>query len=123
MKKEPSNPQEKQRNIESFIRDFFRKHGYAPSQREIRDGVSISSVSVVRYHLLCLEKLGVIQYRAGQSRGLQLVNQDHGRYADIVNAVTIASTEFDLPEHPALLGIWRALHELHLPCPTDQSPP
>ena len=40
---------EKQKNILDFINIFIEKNGYAPSVREICEGVSLKSTSTVQY--------------------------------------------------------------------------
>ena len=40
---------EKQKNILNFINIFIEKNGYAPSVREICEGVSLKSTSTVQY--------------------------------------------------------------------------
>ena len=48
----------KQQAIFGFIREFIREHDYPPSIRDIQDGCSISSTSVVDYNLKALERQG-----------------------------------------------------------------
>ena len=46
--------------IWAFITRHMREHGYAPSYKEIITGASISSLSVVDYHLKKLAERGII---------------------------------------------------------------
>ena len=52
---------ERQEAVLGFIRSFWLARGYAPSVREIRDGVPLSSTSVVDYHLRRLERRGLVR--------------------------------------------------------------
>jgi repressor LexA len=64
----------RQRVLEN-IRDFIERHGYAPSVREIRDALHISSTSVVQYHLDALEVAGEIRRSRDHSRTIRLAGQ------------------------------------------------
>ena len=52
---------EKQKNILNFINIFFEKNGFAPSVREICEGVGLKSTSTVQYHLEKLIQSGLLQ--------------------------------------------------------------
>ena len=52
---------ERQEAVLGFVRGYWLAHGYAPSLREIRDGVPLSSTSVVDYHLRRLERRGLVR--------------------------------------------------------------
>ncbi len=56
-----------------FLRNYTAKHGYAPSVRDIMDGLGASSTSVVNYRLRVLERLGHIERDRGIARGIRLV--------------------------------------------------
>ena len=43
-----------------YLTRYQKDNGYSPSQREIRDACSLSSTSVVNYHLNALEHNGYI---------------------------------------------------------------
>jgi len=63
----------RQRSIIDFVSRFRLENGYPPSIRDIVDGCSISSTSVVDYNLNILEKLGFIRRHREVSRGIELV--------------------------------------------------
>ena len=55
-----------------FIEQYIADHGYSPSMRDI--GVEVGmDVSVVRYHLLHMEKQGLIERDAGIARSIRIV--------------------------------------------------
>lgn len=56
--------------ILSFVKDYKREKGYAPSIREIGRGVGIGSTSHVRYWLMKLQQEGMIRRKARISRSL-----------------------------------------------------
>ena len=61
---------EKQKNILNFINIFIEKNGFAPSVREICEGVNLKSTSTVQYHLEKLIKSGLLQKNYKKSRAL-----------------------------------------------------
>ncbi|MHB0970261.1 MAG: transcriptional repressor LexA [Thermoanaerobaculia bacterium] len=67
---------ERQRDILSFIRDFRKKNGVAPTHREICDAFGFSSYGTVYKHLSLLEKKGLIRRDWNQKRGVELVEDD-----------------------------------------------
>ena len=66
---------ERQRDILSFIRDFQKERGVAPTHREICDHFGFSSYGTVYKHLSLLEKKGLIRRDWNQKRGVELVEQ------------------------------------------------
>ena len=61
----------KQRIIE-YIATTVRESGYPPSVREIAAAVGLASTSAVHHHLSSLEKEGMLERDATQSRALRL---------------------------------------------------
>ncbi len=55
-----------------FLHHYNLQNGFFPTIREIAAGVSISSTSVVNYHLEKLAREGYISRTAGRSRTIQL---------------------------------------------------
>ena len=64
----------KQERIFNFIRDFINEHDYPPSIRQIQDGCSISSTSVVDYNLRILEKRAYIRRDREVSRAIEITH-------------------------------------------------
>jgi repressor LexA len=62
--------------ILEYIRRFFDEKGYAPTVRDIMRGCSISSTSLVQYHLNVLEKEGQIHRDPEVFRSIQLMEKD-----------------------------------------------
>ena len=58
--------------IVEFIRNFVDQKGYAPTIEEIRQGLGISSKSVVEYHLKALEREGIITRDAEIARSIDV---------------------------------------------------
>jgi len=75
---------DRQRFMLSFIGDYIREHGYAPSIREIKGEVERAglvrtasgntSTSVVDYNLRALEEAGYIRRDRNKSRAIELVD-------------------------------------------------
>ncbi len=77
----------KQQAILRFIRDFIRDKYYPPSIRDIQDGCSISSTSVVDYNLKALERLGRIRRDREVSRAIELVGGPRMRSVPVVGQI------------------------------------
>jgi repressor LexA len=73
----------KQTDIIEFIRTFLEEKDYPPSIRDIQDGCSISSTSVVDYNLRKLEEKGLLRRDREVSRGIELLGT-RGRRSRIV---------------------------------------
>lgn len=69
LKKEVSRPAQV---LYDFIHRYVTRHGYAPTLREMRDGVGWRSISTVYYYLIRLEEVGLIERDFASARGLRL---------------------------------------------------
>ena len=71
----PSGPTLAQRpkTILTYIDTFTAGHGFPPTVREIRDGLGLSSTSVVKYHLDALETDGWITRQSRAFRGIRIL--------------------------------------------------
>lgn len=63
----------RQRDILLFIEEYIADHTYPPTIRDICEGCSISSTSVVDYNLKRLEELEYIKRDSEVSRGIQVL--------------------------------------------------
>lgn len=68
------NPTKKQYEIYDYITQFISEHGYAPSFREIKRGLSYSSIGSVAYHVDKLIALSMIRKVDNSARSLEIVN-------------------------------------------------
>lgn len=66
----------KQKQILDYIRQFQDEYGYAPTFREIMDGLNYSSVATVAQHVENLLNKGFLQKRNNEARSIQLVDAD-----------------------------------------------
>jgi SOS-response transcriptional repressor LexA len=57
-----------------FIRRFLKQNGYAPTLREMRDGLGWGSPNSVTYYLRQLAAAGLIERDYGAARGIRLVH-------------------------------------------------
>jgi repressor LexA len=64
-----------------FISGFKDSHGYAPTVREIAAACGVASTSVVQYHLVNLEKAGVIAKEKDRFRSIRLSEESRDRAA------------------------------------------
>ena len=63
---------DKQREMLAFIENFVEENGYPPTYEEIRTGLSISSKSLVNYHLEVLENAALLTRSPNTPRGIRL---------------------------------------------------
>jgi repressor LexA len=64
----------RQREIHGFIEDFVNSKGYPPTHEEIRQGLKMSTKSLVNHHLKALETKGMIERQPDTPRGIRLLN-------------------------------------------------
>jgi repressor LexA len=71
----------KQKKILKFIIDYFKKNGFAPSQKEIAQEFNFSSLGTVQNYLVSLEKIGAIKKTWNGKRAieinLELLNEEN----------------------------------------------
>jgi len=68
------NLTERQREIYRFIKDFGDSKGYPPTHEEIRQGLNMSTKSLVNHHLKALERKGLIRREPDTARGIKLLD-------------------------------------------------
>ncbi len=61
--------------ILQFIRRYLDEQGQSPSLADIADAFGFASRSVARKHIVALTEAGFIEVRAGQARGIRLLDQ------------------------------------------------
>jgi repressor LexA len=66
---------DKQERMLAFIEEFVEKNGYPPTYEEIREGLEISTKSLVDYHLNILENADFITRIPNTPRGLRLKSE------------------------------------------------
>lgn len=59
--------------IEAFLAWWWAERGYAPSVRDIQEGVGISSTSVVIYNLKSLREQGRVTFEDGRARTVRAI--------------------------------------------------
>ncbi|MDO8512793.1 MAG: transcriptional repressor LexA [bacterium] len=65
----------KQSEVLNFIKEFLATHSYAPSYREIAQGLGLSSPATVFEHCQILTKKGYIQTDEGEARSFELTQK------------------------------------------------
>ena len=58
-----------------FVKDFLQDYDYAPSYREIADGMGLSSPATVHQHLQVLKSKGYLDIDADAPRGIALTSK------------------------------------------------
>ena len=77
----------KQQIVYDFIRSEVKRNGYAPSVREICDGVGLSSTSTVHAHLETLKNKGYIKRFPSKNRTMEIL--EDGFYTAHRDYVTV----------------------------------
>jgi len=80
------NLTDKQKQVLKFIESEILRKGYPPTVREIGDAVHLSSTSSVQAHMDTLEKLGYIRREPGNSRAVEILDEE-------IQQVRAASTD------------------------------
>lgn len=79
----------RQAAVLEFIKRVWEEKGYAPSVREICDGVGLKSTSTVHNHLKTLEELGYIRRNDSKQRAIEIATEnntnDDGYFSGIAN--------------------------------------
>ena len=57
------------------IKTFRAEEGYSPSIQDIQDATGISSKSVVHYHILRLERAGIMKRTPGVARSYVVIER------------------------------------------------
>ncbi len=65
---------QRQKEMRGFIADYISRKGYPPTHEEIRQGLKMSTKSLVNHHLKALETKGVIERQPDTPRGIRLLN-------------------------------------------------
>lgn len=78
--------------IYDFIVSYIDENGYAPSVRDICDGVGVKSTSTVHAHLKRLETQGRLTYEGGKRRAIKLVTEDDNTDRDGVKYIPLIGT-------------------------------
>jgi repressor LexA len=67
-------PTVRQQAFLDFIEGFIAERGYPPTYEEIRQGLALSTKSLVDHHLSALETAGYLERDRSRSRGIRLLN-------------------------------------------------
>lgn len=67
---------ETRKKIYNFLVDYMTQNGYAPTVREIGDGVGLKSTSSVLNQIAILEMLGKIRVEKYKPRAIKLINYE-----------------------------------------------
>jgi repressor LexA len=94
---------DKQARILQFVERFVEDHDYPPSIRDIQQGCSISSTSVVDYNLKRLEEKGLLRRDREISRAIQLPAAATRRRAQAVPLLGKIAAGLPIPTPPDTL--------------------
>lgn len=67
---------ETRQKVYDYLIEYIKDHCYAPSIREICDGVGLKSTSSVYEHLSKLEEEGKIEMRGNSPRAIKIVGYE-----------------------------------------------
>lgn len=60
-------------NIYNFIIEYIKINGYAPTVREICDGIGVKSTSTIHKYMKQLNDIGLLEVKAGESRAIRVM--------------------------------------------------
>lgn len=83
----PEKLTERQKQVLSFIYEYFERYGYPPSIREIARKLKVKWTRGVEIHLQALEKKGYIKRGEGISRGIKLADASFSRGTPVVGRI------------------------------------
>src|SRR5262245_53035395 len=72
---------EKQEAMLAFIEEFVERNGYPPTYEEIRQGLNISTKSLIDHHLEALENAACLIRVPNTPRGIRLRNEPRASVA------------------------------------------
>ncbi len=73
------SPTKKQAQVLTFIKQFVRTEGYAPSYREIAENFGLSSPATAYQHVQALVEKGFLESgETGLARSIEIVEPEHG---------------------------------------------
>lgn len=64
----------RQRQILDYLTEFSKKHGYAPSYREIGQHFGLSSTATIAGHIKSLQEKGFLKTDFNQARSIELIS-------------------------------------------------
>jgi len=91
----------RQTEILTFLQEFRRNEGVAPTCREIADHFRFKSPKAVTDHLSALERKGVIRRRGGRARGIEVLNSETALAPEAVAVPIMGNIPAGFPEKNA----------------------
>ena len=75
----------RRKEILAFIIQYMTDNGFAPSNRDIGDGVGLKSTSSIKRHLDKLEMDGKIKTKPGQPRAISVAGYEFRKVEELKN--------------------------------------
>ena len=91
------NLPESQRRILDFITHYVEQNDVPPTIREIQKGASISSTSMVSYHLKALERAQMLSRYERRSRGVVITHAGRVNPREMINVPIVGRIMASLP--------------------------
>jgi repressor LexA len=89
---------ERQREVHSFIADFVNNKGYPPTHEEIRQGLKMSTKSLVNHHLRALESKGLIEREHDTPRGIRLLDGLRNFKVPLLGQIAASAEPISFPD-------------------------
>jgi len=112
------NSLDKRTRILEFIKRFISERGYAPTIGEIQKACSISSKSVVEYHLRALEREGHIRRDAEVTRSIEVSGMGRRAWAIPLLGTIAAGQPIPVPTEDT----WHSVAQDMVDVPADMLP-
>lgn len=75
----------------AFLQAYQQEHGYAPSRKELAEGLNYKSENGAQEMLKRLERLGAISMTVNQARSIKLLGMQSGDEQDVMNDAKLGS--------------------------------
>lgn len=85
----------KQHEVFQYIKNYTKKKGYAPTQREIKDHFNLKSYGSVQRYIKYLSEAGMLSNDWNSKRGLTIVDESTGKASS--EQATNESYELEIP--------------------------
>ena len=82
-----------QMRIYNTVVEYYKKHGYPPTVREIQDATGVKSISTIHYHIQKMIELGMLETDAENGRASRAIRIPGYSYNEIQENITFAIIE------------------------------
>lgn len=90
----------RQNDVLEFIKQFIAKEGYAPTLREIGDGINMKSSGMVHAYLVELRDKGLVTWKPNDNRTIKVIGDESTPAEQSLKAaVAVFEKAIEISEH------------------------